>query len=96
MKCLNRPQEGPANRPYFAYKVFGAGSHHPGGSRRGAFTSWRKWRGLRKNGGRQPSKKSNFSRRKKEGYDCLQKGWFSCLHRAEKRPKSERQGKVKG
>lgn len=26
VKCLNRPQEGPANRPYFAYKIFGLGS----------------------------------------------------------------------
>ena len=23
MKCSNRPQEGPANRPYFAYKILG-------------------------------------------------------------------------
>jgi hypothetical protein len=31
VKCLNRPQEGPANRPYFAYKIYGLGSHRPGG-----------------------------------------------------------------
>jgi hypothetical protein len=31
VKCLNRPQEGPANRPYFAYKIFRHGSHNPGG-----------------------------------------------------------------
>ena len=33
VKCLNRPQEGTANRPYFAYKIFGLGSHNPGGEK---------------------------------------------------------------
>ena len=30
MKCLNRPQEGPASRLYFAYKIFGP-AHTRGG-----------------------------------------------------------------
>ena len=34
MKCLNRPQEGPANRPYFAYKIF----RDPEGQ--GVFSTW--------------------------------------------------------
>ncbi len=31
MKCLNRPQEGPATRPYFAYKIFDLGPIDPAG-----------------------------------------------------------------
>jgi hypothetical protein len=30
VKCLNRPQEGPASRLYFAHKIFAFGSHHGG------------------------------------------------------------------
>jgi hypothetical protein len=29
---LKSPREGPANRPYFAYKIFGLGSHPGGGT----------------------------------------------------------------
>jgi hypothetical protein len=31
VECLNRPQEGPGNWLFFAYKIFGAGFHQPGG-----------------------------------------------------------------